>query len=67
MKLSTMMVLGCVSSADSMACDLSARAKACRSWSFNAMANRTREMADWMTAAASRIMLAAGDQHRLFA
>lgn len=65
--LSTLKMLDCIASADSMAYDVSARVKAHRSGASNTMANRTQEMTQWMTAAASRLKPKSGDQHRLFA
>lgn len=65
--LSTLKMLDCVASADSMAYDVSARIKAHQSGESNTMANRTHEMTRWMTAAAERLKPALGDQHRLFA
>lgn len=65
--LSTLKMLKCVASADSMAYDFSARVKAHQLGKSNTMAHRSEEMTNWMTTAAARMKPTVGDQHRLFA
>lgn len=54
-----------VASFDSMAFDYSARMKALHNKHSNSMRHRSREMTDWMTAAAARLKPSPGDQFRL--
>jgi hypothetical protein len=63
--LSELKMLDWVGSADSMAYDFGARIKARKGGHSNSMAHRSKEMTDWMSAAARRIQPAAGDQFRL--
>lgn len=63
--LSELKMLDWVGSADSMAYDFGARVKARKGGHSNSMAHRSKEMTDWMSAAARRIQPAAGDQFRL--
>lgn len=63
--LSNLKMLDWVGSVDSMAYDYGARVKAHKAGHSNTMAHRSKEMTDWMSAAARRIQPAAGDQFRL--
>lgn len=54
-----------IASADSMAYDFGARINARKAGISNSFEHRTKEMTDWMSAAARRMRPAAGDQYRL--